>query len=335
MFRSVRFYSVTSPWPATEQELSAKLAGAAFRPCGPFAEASSGFEAPTGQDELGLARRVGGADFIKMRTQARVLPAAALKEALETRIAEYRARMGEDPGRRVKRQLKDQTRDELLPKALLKSDRTSALFIQSERVLVVGTASQTHAERFIEQLRAALGTLEIEPLELPRPFGELLTRTFLGDAPREFVLARECRMREPSDARGTVSWQNVDLAHSTVQRCLKDGMEITHLAFEFGNLMSGVLDGNGVLTKLKLAGVEEALADSAEDPLAKQDAEIALYGGTLRQLIAGFRRALGGDAPQAAQHTIVGTAAQPGRLAARDTDTSDAPNLGDAWPAPA
>lgn len=331
MFRSVRFYSVASPWPATEQELSAKLAGTAFKPCGPFAERSSGFEAPTGSDELGLARRVGGADLLKLRSQTRILPAAALNEALEARLAEYRARMGENPGRRVKRQLKDQTRDELLPKALTKSERTAALFILAERVLAVGTASQTRAERFLESLRAALGTLEIEPLELPRPFAELLTRTFLGTAPREFVLARECRMREPSDTRGTVHWQNVDLAHATVQRCLKDGMELTHLQFEFGNLVSGLLDGNGVLTKLELAGVEEALADSAEDALAKQDAEIALYGGTLRQLIGGLKRALGGDAP----HTIVGTNAQPGRIASLDAGSAASPALGDALPSPA
>jgi recombination associated protein RdgC len=331
MFRSVRFYSVASPWPETEQDLSAKLAGAAFKPCGPFAERSSGFEPPSGQDELGLARRVGGADLMRLRSQARVLPAAALNEALDARVAEYRARMGESPGRRVKRQLKDQTRDELLPKALLKSERTSALFLVTERVLAIGTASQTRAERFLELLRAALGTLEIEPLELPRPFAELLTRTFTSTAPREFVVARECRMRELSDNRGTVHWRNVDLAHSTVQRCLKDGMEITHLAFEFGNLIGGLLDGNGVLTKLTLAGVEEAAEDGAEGPLAKQDAEIALYGGTLRRLIGGLRRALGGDAP----HTIVGTNAQPGRIASVDAATVASPTLGEALPSPA
>src|SRR5262245_16289450 len=86
MFRSVRFYSLASPWLESEQELSAKLAGAAFRPCGPYAERSSGFEPPTGSDELGLARRVGGADHLRLRSQARVLPAAALNEALEVRL---------------------------------------------------------------------------------------------------------------------------------------------------------------------------------------------------------------------------------------------------------
>ena len=129
MFRSVRFYSVSSPWPDSEQALSEKLAAAAFKPCGTYTERSSGFEPPTGADDGPLARRVAGADLIRLRNQMRVLPTAAVNEALEVRLAEYRERMQEEPGRRTKRKLKEQTRDELLPKALLKSDRTTALFL--------------------------------------------------------------------------------------------------------------------------------------------------------------------------------------------------------------
>jgi recombination associated protein RdgC len=323
MFRSVRFYSLASPWPGSEQELTEQLTRAAFKPCGPYVERSSGFEPPTGRRDGALARRVAGADLLRLRSQVRVLPAAALAEALETRLDEYRARMQEEPGRRTKRQLKEQTRDELLPKSLVRSERTTALYVHAERVLAVGSGSETRAERFVQHLRLAMPGLEIEALDLDRPFGELLTRVFTGDAPREFIVARECRLREVKDGGGTVRWQNVDLAHSTVQKCLKDGMELTHLAFEFGNVLSGVLDGNGVLSKLELVGADEtavgAPSESNEDAeLASADAEIALYAGTLRELLAGLRRALGGAsdgaARQSAAHQVIGTAAKPAAL---------------------
>jgi recombination associated protein RdgC len=323
MFRSVRFYSLVSPWPDSEQELSEKLFNAAFKPCGPYVERSSGFEPPVGERLGLLARRVGGADLLRLRSQVRVLPAAALNEALEVRLEEYRVRMQEEPGRRTKRQLKEQTRDELLPKALVKSERTNALVILAERVLAVDTASETRAERFLEHLRAALGRLEVKPLEFERPFGEHLTQVFRGDAPREFIVARECRMRELKEEKGTVRWQNVDLAHSTVRQCLADGMELTHLAFQFGNVMSGVLDANGVLSKLALLGVEDAPKPATlEEKLAEQDAEIALLSGTLRQLLVGLRKSLGGEAAangapprRPAGHQVIGTAATPAALA--------------------
>jgi recombination associated protein RdgC len=293
MLRSARFYSVESPWPESEQALSEKLATVAFKPCGTYTEQSMGFEPPTGSEGTSLARRVAGTDLLRLRTQVRLLPTAAVNEALEARLAEYRQRMQEEPGRRARRELKEQTRDELLPKALLKSDRIVALYLSPERVLALGTAAEARAERFLEQLRTALGKLDVKPLAFDRPLAELLTRIFGGDPPPKFALGRECRMRDRAEPKSSVRWQDVDLTQQSVRRCLKDGMELTHLGFEFGGAMSGVLDANGVLGKLRMVGLEEPPDEAAEEPLARFDAELALVGGTLRQLVAGLRRALG------------------------------------------
>jgi recombination associated protein RdgC len=292
MFRSVRFYSVATPWPSSEQELSEQLLRAIFKPCGALTERSSGWEPPAPEAPSLLARRVGGADLLRLRSQVRVLPAAAVNEALESRLEEYRTRTQQEPSRRTKRQLKDQTRDELLAKALVRSERTTGLYIERERVIAVGSASETRAERFLEQLRTALGKLEVKPLAFETPFDDLLTRVFTGDAPREFVVGSECRMRDPSERKSAVRWQDIDLAHATVRKCLNDGMQLTHLGFEFGNALAAVLDANGALTKLRLVGLDEPQSD-ADDPLARLDAELALVGGTLRQLLASMKQALG------------------------------------------
>jgi recombination associated protein RdgC len=300
MFRSVRFYSVSSPWPDSELALSEKLAGAAFKPCGAYTERSSGFEPPTGSDDAPLARRVAGADLLRLRNQMRVLPTAAVNEALEVRLAEYRNRMQEEPGRRTKRKLKEQTRDELLPKALLKSDRTTALFLLNENVLAVGTGSESRAERFLELLRMALGKLDAEPLAFARPVESVLQRVFAGDPPPKSTLGREARMRDRADAKGSVRWSEIDLTNANVRRCIKDGMELTHLGIEFDGALQAVLDAKGTLGKLKLLGLDEAADEAAEggeapeNPLVRLDAELALFGGTLRQLIVGLRGALGG-----------------------------------------
>jgi recombination associated protein RdgC len=297
MFRSVRFYSVSSPWPDSEQALSERLAASAFKPCGSYTERSSGFEAPTGSDDGPLARRVAGSDLLRLRNQMRVLPTAAVNEALEVRLAEYRERMQEEPGRRTRAKLKEQTRDELLPKALLKSDRTTALFLLHENILAIGTAAQSRAERFLELLRSALGKLDAEPLAFAQPIEHVLTRVFTGDPPPKFALGREARMRDRADAKSSVRWSEIDLTHANVRRCVKDGMELTHLGIEFGSALSGVLDATGTIGKLKLVGLDEA-ADEAEEgavePLARLDAELALLGGTLRQLVTGLKDALGG-----------------------------------------
>jgi len=301
MFRSVRLYRLNSEWPDDEQALSERLAAAAFRPCGAYAERSSGWEPPAGDADPLLARRVTGADLIRLRTQSRLLPAAAVEDALEVRLEEYRARTHEEPSRREKRRLKQQTRDELMPKALLKSERTQALVLGSERLIAVDTLSAPRAERFLDHLRAPLGSLDVVPLEFKRPFGDLLMRIFNGEAPRGFVLGRECKMQDPSDTKATVRCSDMDLADPAVRKHVKDGMRLTHLGVEFGNVVSCVLDHQGGIGKLKLLGSDER-DEAEEDPLARLDAEIALLAGTLRQLIAAIAEALGsgGEAERAA-----------------------------------
>ena len=40
MFRNVRLYSFSNPWPNSEEALSAALQSSAFKPCGPLTERS-------------------------------------------------------------------------------------------------------------------------------------------------------------------------------------------------------------------------------------------------------------------------------------------------------
>ena len=107
-------------------------------------------------------------------------------------------------------------------------------------------------------------------------------------------------MRDRADEKSFVRWSEIDLTSANVRRCVKDGMELTHLGFHFDGALSGVLDSKGVIGKLKLVGLDEAADEAAEgvevaeDPLARLDAELALLGGTLQQLVVGLKHALGG-----------------------------------------
>ena len=291
MFRNVRLYSLDTPWPGSEDELSRALESAAFKPCGPLTERSSGFEHVMPDAGESLARRVGGADLLRLRSQSRVLPAAAVNEELEARIERYRERMQEDPTPREKRRLKAEVRDELLPKSMLKSDRIHGYVDVKTKILGVGSAQPTAADRFTRRLQAAFGDLVIKPLQFDNPVSEFLTAMFLGDAPRNFAIGRECRMRDATDASAVVRWSNFDLGDATIRRHVADGMQITHLGLVYDNIMSFVLDENGILTKIKFLGVDDA-ADDEADPVARHDAEFVLFTGTMRSLLEDLRKRL-------------------------------------------
>jgi recombination associated protein RdgC len=293
MFRNVRFYRLDGDWPASEEALSQKLETAGFRTCGPLTERSSGFVPVDAESSESLARRVNGADLFRLRSQSRVLPHAVIAEELEARIEDYRERMNEAPTAREKRRLKAETRDELMPKAMLKSDRTWGYFDLKEKVLGIDVLTDASAERFLRRLQTSLDSVTIQPLEFAKPVAELLTGIFFGGAGKQFALGRECRMQDLSDAKSVVRWSDFDLTDSSIRNHVAHGMRLTHLAIVYDSIMSFVLNENGVISKLRFIGADDDVEDHL-DPLARLDAEFVLVAGTLRRLFADLRKELGG-----------------------------------------
>jgi len=296
MFRNLRLYRLRGEWPRTEEEVSNQLQNVPFEPCGSFTERSSGWEAPVAGMPDSLARRVAGADLIRLRSQTRLLPTAAVNEALEERIIEFTGRVDRPPGRKEKRDLKDEVYAELMPKALLKSDRIWGMYLNAERVLAVDTASEVQAERFLDQLRAAFGSLPVTPLSFNEPVSKLLTAVFLGGGPSQFLAGRECRMLDPSAGSASVSWMDIDLSDPSVQKHVRDGLKLDRLALEFDDIVSLVLDQDSVIRKFKLLGMDQVEdGDPLEaDPIALLDAEFVVIAGTLTRLLGALKKNLDG-----------------------------------------
>jgi recombination associated protein RdgC len=295
MFRNVRYYRLDGVWPENEEALSKSLEQAGFEPCGPLTERSSGWVAVDPDTSDLLARRVNGADLIRLRSQSRVLPAAVINEELEARIEEFRTRMQEAPSPREKRRLKAEARDELMPKAMLKSDRIWGYVDLKEKVLGIDTALDSVAERFLRRLQASMDGVNIRPLQYMKPVEEFMTGVFFDDAPRQFSVGRECRMQDLGDAASKVRWTDFDLGDKSIRDHVSNGMRLTHLAIVYDNIMSFVLDENGVISKLKFIGMDDDNEDY-NDPLARQDAEFVVITGTLRNLLGDLKKQLGGFA---------------------------------------
>ena len=295
MFRNVRYYRLDGVWSESEEALSTCLEQAGFEPCGPLTERSSGWVAVDPDTSDLLSRRVNGADLLRLRSQSRVLPAAVINEELEARIEEFRSRMQEAPTPREKRRLKAEARDELMPKAMLKSDRIWGYVDLKEKVLGIDTALDSVAERFLRRLQASIDGVNIRPLQFMLPVEELLTGVFFDDAPKQFSLGRECRMQDLADAGSIVRWTDFDLSDKTIRDHVANGMRLTHLAIVYDNVMSCVLNENGVISKIRFLGMDDDV-ENHKDPLARQDAEFVLITGTLRNLLGDLKKQLGGFA---------------------------------------
>jgi recombination associated protein RdgC len=296
MFRNLRFYRVTSPWPATEQELSESLSVNEFTPCGSFAERSAGWEAPVMGEEAPLCRRLNGADLLLLRTQSRVLPVAAIKEALEERVVEFQQRMQSEPNRAELRRLKEETRDKLLPKSLVKSERSRACFLHAESLLVIDAATESKAEWVLDQLRPCFEQFHFTPLTFNESPALFIQRVFMGEQLAGFTLGRECRMQDEGYSKSIVTWKDIELTDPSIRRHLSEGMKLTHLGVDFEQVLNCVLSEDGVFSKLKFIAGDTVDTLDDEDPVARQDADFVLLTGTLRQIVEALKKRLGGYA---------------------------------------
>jgi recombination associated protein RdgC len=135
MFRNVRYYRLDNPWPDEEEALCETLGNVAIESCGPLTERSSGFVPVYPDTGEMLARRLNGADLMKLSSQSRLLPPAVVNEELELLIEEFRNRMREASSPREKKRLKAETRDELMPKAMFKSEKVWGFFDLQEKLI--------------------------------------------------------------------------------------------------------------------------------------------------------------------------------------------------------
>jgi recombination associated protein RdgC len=293
-FRNVRLYRIHSQWPGSEEALSEILANAAFKPCGAFSERSGGFEPPVADAGDLLSRRISGADLLQLRVQTRVLPPAAVQEALVQRIEAFKQRTQTEPNRAEKRDLKDEVYSELLPQALLKSDRVQAIMLPKEGVLVIGSASEAVADYFLDALKRAMVTFQYAPLAFKAPPQEFIHKLFMGGSSAQFRMGRECRMRDPADSRASVNWLDFDLSDSTVRRHVTDGLKVDRLGLIFDQVCALVVDEDLVLRKVRLLGQDEMNDVPEEDPLAKHDAEFVIMAGAFQSLVGGLSAELGG-----------------------------------------
>ncbi len=288
--------------------LEPALAEHPFVPCSRLQGDAMGFVPAAGED--GLVVAAGDALLLRLRRQQKVLPAAALNERLEDAERAFEARTGRRPGARERRDLKDELRGRLLPGALTRSTYTWLCIDPAERALVVDAAGAPAAERAVDCLRNALGSLTVTPWEFPRGPATLFSRLLLGERIEGLWHGEQCVLRDPLHDTSEVRYRNADLDDAQLRAQLRAGMVPSALELIWRQRARFVMHADAALTRLRSlefdgpAGGDErraAAGAAAEEPQAPADddhresvtADFLLLQMTLRGILDDLARVLG------------------------------------------
>ena len=324
-------YRIAPQWQVGLETLEDALQKAIFAACGATQERAVGFVPPRGEAHGPLAESVGGQWILRFMVEAKVLPGSVLARKVQDKVDQIERETGRKPGKKEKRDLKDEAKLDLLPMAFTKMGSMWVWIDPQARTLVLDTGSQARADEVVSQL------VEL----LPAGFAVALLHTQTSpqtamahwlkeqDPPAGFTVDRECELKSPDETKAVVRYARHPLDIEEVQQHIQAGKLPTRLALTWDDRVSFVLT-EGLQLK-KIAFLDTVFEGQAQDE-GGFDTDVAIATGELSKLLPDLIEALDGEAEgavEAAANAVAGkrstgTVTGPTQ-APTDTDPTNAP----------
>lgn len=292
-FRNLTLFRFPASLDLTD--LDARLSGCALKPVGPLELSSRGFVSPFGHDGEALSHRIGGAIWLTVGGEDKLLPSAVVNDLLAKKLAKMEQAEGRKPGGRARKRLKEDLVHELLPRAFVRPLRTDAILDLEHGLCVVDTASRKTAEAVVGELRHALGSFPALPLNAEVAPRAVLTGWIAGEPlPDGVSLGDECELKDAADRGAVVKCQRQELTGEEIGKHLEAGKQVTRLALTLDDHVSFVLGEDLVIRKFKLleGAVDQLESTERDDIRAELDARFALMAAELKRLFGVLEPAL-------------------------------------------
>ena len=296
-FRNVQLYRLPADYaPPTIDSLDKQLAQKIFVACN-NTELNEGWIAPAKHAPDLLAYPHQGAVLVRLQTEDKLLPASVVKQFVEDKIAEIEARDHRKVGNKERRELMENTRQALLPRAFSRQRSIRAIVDLQNRFIIVDSANASRAETLLSALREVLGNFPAQLIHTMTSPATAMTHWLEDTTPANFTLDAECELREATEAGAVVRYQRQNLASAEVKNHLIAGKLVTQLAMSWSNKISFILTEKLTLKRISML---DLLADTlqeyeAQDKESLFDASFALMLGEFRLLLPELLAALGNE----------------------------------------
>lgn len=288
-------YRLGAGWSATPAEIEDKLQAQRFAECGATQAVSAGWVEPREVDHGPLLEVVQGDWLLMLMVEQKVLPAAVVRRHVDTLAARIEQQTGRAPGKKQKKELKDQAQLELLPQAFTKRATIRVWIAPASRLLLVAAGSTAKADLVLTQLTAALPGLSAQLINTAlSPAAAMADWLAAGEAPAGFSIDRDCELKAAEGEKPVVRYARHALDIDEVRGHIAAGKRPTRLALTWQGRVSFVLTEALQLKKLEfLDGVFEGRPQASRDEAFDADAAIAT--GELTPLLGDLIEALGGE----------------------------------------
>ena len=293
MFKNLIIYRIAPDWQINLQQVEAALAQLPFMECGATQERSWGWVPPRGEANGALAESVGGQWIARFKIEAKDVPAQVLARRVAEKAARIEQETGRKPGKRERRNLKEEAKLDLLPMAFTKQSAMWVWIDTEARFLVLDTSSQSRADEVASALIEALPGLALALLDTQTSPQTAMAHWLATSAPPYgLTIDRECELKSADAEKAVVRYARHPLDIEEIQAHIAAGKLPTKLALSWDDRISFVLTEGLQVRKL---GFLDGVFDGRGLYETGFDADVAIATGELRRLIPDLIEALGGE----------------------------------------
>ncbi|RZL40511.1 MAG: recombination-associated protein RdgC [Rubrivivax sp.] len=295
MFKNLITYRIGEGWPADAQVLAEQLAKEPFLTCAPTQPLAVGWAPPRGIEHAPLVEVVDGHWLVKLKREVRLLPSSVVQERIDELAEHLEATTGRKPGKKAKKDLKEQATHELLPRAFTKTSATQVWIAPKDGLLFVDAGSSSRADEVVTLLIQASPGLSLQLVQTAESPAACMAAWLMdGVTPEGFQIERECELKGSDDEKPVVRYARHPLDIDEVRAHLTSGKMPTRLALSWRDRVAFTLTEGFTIKKisfldLAFEGRPEASGDEAFD------ADLALATGELGRLIPALIAGLGGE----------------------------------------
>jgi recombination associated protein RdgC len=296
VFKNVIVYRLGADWSATLAQVESALDSARFVECGPSQERSIGWIEPRGEAHGPLVEAVGGQWILKLMIEAKVVPASVLNRKVKDQVDHIETTTGRKPGKKEKRDIKEDLKLSLLPMAFSKQAAVTVWIDPSARLLVLDVGSQAKADEVVTALVKSLDGFAPTLLNtLTSPTVAMSGWLVSQEPPAGFTVDRECELKATDESKAVVRYARHPLDNDEVVAHVQGGKQASKLALTWDSRVSFMLTESLQIKKIAfLDVVMDGVSDRKNEGF---DTDVVLATGELGRLIPDLVAALGGELP--------------------------------------
>jgi recombination associated protein RdgC len=293
-FKNLQIYRLPAPWAITPEQLEAALAPQTFVPCSSLELQRQGWISPRNNGML--VYTVNRQMLIALGTEKKLLPATVINQVAKAKAVDIEEQQGFAPGRKQMREIKEQTADELLPRAFSISSTIRTWIDPVNGWLVIDAASPSKAEEVLKLLIKAIDKFPLEALRVAQsPLAAMTDWLVADEAPYGFTVDQDTELRATGESKATVRYVRHTLEVDDVRRHIAAGKQCTRLALTWSDKISFVLTESLALKRITPLDVLKETGATTKNDDERFDADFMLMTGELGRLLPNLIDALGGE----------------------------------------